>query len=289
MSVSSSPFERAATRSKYLMEDPREAQRLADKVDPEAWVARFIEPLLQPTSEVLDVGCGPGVLAAAVAARCPGGRVVALDQSPDRARQAGVALSRWDGSAVVGDAAALPFPDASFDLVYCRFLLEYLREPALAVREMARVCRPGGRVLLQDLDGQLVWHYPEDTELERQVTATLGVLASTGFDPFAGRKLWHYGFKAGLRQLSSSVEVYHHYAGPIDAENGRLWELKLDIARPAAARALGSEAAADSLKARFLEYLERPDTFTYSNLVTVCGMRTAQPTWAGAESERRAT
>lgn len=275
MTLSSSAFDPPMTRSPYLMEDPREGQRLADKVDPEAWVARFVEPLLQPTSDVLDVGCGPGVLAAAVAARCPRGRVVALDQSPDRAEQAGVRLSPWDGRAVVGDAAALPFADASFDLVYCRFLLEYLPEPSLAVREMTRVCRPGGRILLQDLDGQLVWHYPEDAELERQVSATLGVLASTGFDPFAGRKLWHYCFRAGLGQLSSSVEVYHHYAGPIDAENGRLWNLKLDIARPAAARALGSEAAADSLKERFLEYLGRPDTFTYSNLVTVCGVRPA--------------
>jgi len=273
MTLSSSPFDPPVSPPMYFMEDPREGQRLADKVDPEAWVARFVEPLLQPTSAVLDVGCGPGVLAAAVAARCPGGRVVALDQSPDRAQQAELLLAPWDGCAVVGDAAALPFADASFDLVYCRFLLEYLPQPGLAVREMARVLRPGGRLLLQDLDGQLVWHYPEDAELERQVLATLGVLASTGFDPFAGRKLWHHCFTAGLAQLSSSVEVYHHYAGPIDAENGRLWNLKLDIARPAAARALGSEAAADSLKARFLDYLQRPDTFTYSNLVTVCGVR----------------
>jgi SAM-dependent methyltransferase len=273
MTLSSSAFDPPGIGAGYFMDDPREGQRLADKVEPEVWVARFVEPLLTPTSRVLDVGCGPGVLAAAVAARCPAGCVVALDQSPERAQQADVRLAPWGGRAVVADAAALPFADASFDLVYCRFLLEYLRDPGLAVREMARVCRPGGRVLLQDLDGQLVWHYPQDAELERQVTATLGVLASTGFDPFAGRKLWHYCFKAGLGQLSSSVEVYHHYAGPIDAENGRLWDLKLDIARPAAARALGSEAAADSLKARFLEYLERPDTFTYSNLVTVSGVR----------------
>lgn len=263
----------AAAPSTYFMEDPREAQRLADKVNPEAWVARFVEPLLSPQSQVLDVGCGPGVLAAAVAARCPEGRVVGLDQSPERAQQARLLLERWHGHAVVGDAGALPFADASFDLVYCRFLLEYLPDPELAVREMARVCRPGGRVLLQDLDGQLVWHYPEDAELERQVLATLGVLAGTGFDPFAGRKLWHHCFRAGLGQLSSSVEVYHHYAGPIDPENNQLWDLKLDIARPAAARALGSEAAADSLKARFLAYLQRPDTFTYSNLVTVSGVR----------------
>ena len=276
MTESSAALEPSSLPSSiYFMEDPREAQRLEDKVNPAAWVSRFVQPLLEPDSVVLDVGSGPGALAAAVAECCPRGHVVALDQSPVRAQQAGARLARWGGRAVVGDATALPFEDGTFDLVYCRFLLEYLREPALAIREMVRVCRPGGRVLLQDLDGQLVWHYPQDAELERLVTATLAVLAETGFDPFVGRKLWHHGYSAGLEELSSQVEVYHHHAGSIDPENDRLWGLKLDIALPAAARALGSTAAAESLKARFLAYLQRPDTFTYSSLVTVSGVRAA--------------
>lgn len=273
MTITSPFYEPARRAPAYFMEDPREAQRLADKVDPVEWVNRYVEPHRRADSRVLDVGSGPGVLAAEVARRCLAGQVVALDQNPDRSSLAGMRLARYGGYSVVGDAAALPFDDGSFDLVYSRFLLEYLRDPGLAVREMARVCRPGGRILLQDLDGQLLWHYPEDAELERQVTATLGVLASTGFDPFAGRKLYHHAYVSGLSQLTSHVEVYHHYAGAIDAENGRLWNLKLDIALPAAARALGSEREALALKARFLNYLRRPDTFTYSNVVTVVGVR----------------
>jgi ubiquinone/menaquinone biosynthesis C-methylase UbiE len=273
MTTMSPSLELARRSSDYFMEDPREAQRLADKVEPMDWVNRYVARHLRPDSRVLDVGSGPGVLATEVARRCLGGQVVALDQSVERSRQAGMRLARYGGYALVGDAAILPFEDGSFDLVYCRFLLEYLREPARAVREMVRVCRPGGRVILQDLDGQLLWHYPEDAELERQVTATLATLARTGFDPFAGRKLYHHAYSTGLTQLSSSVEVYHHYAGAIDAENGRLWNLKLDIALPAAAVALGSEREALALKTRFLNYLRRPDTFTYSNLVTVVGVR----------------
>src|SRR5256885_13262071 len=56
----------------------------------------------------------------------------------------------------------MEFESNSFDLVYCRMLLQYLREKEQAVAEMTRVCKPGGTVLLQDLDGQLLWHYPED-------------------------------------------------------------------------------------------------------------------------------
>jgi SAM-dependent methyltransferase len=275
--TTTSPFlEPAPAKRDYFMEDPREARRLEDKVDPSTWASQYVARYLRADSRVLDVGCGPGVLATEVAQRCPEGQVVALDQSPERSRQAGMRLARFGGYALVGDAAALPFEDSTFDLVYCRFLLEYLPAPERAVREMVRVCRPGGRVLLQDLDGQLLWHYPEDTELERQVSATLSVLARTGFDPFAGRKLYHHCYSAGLERLSSDVQVYHHYAGAIDAENNRLWNLKLDIALPAAALALGSEREALALKARFLKYLERPDTFTYSNLVTVTGVRASQ-------------
>ena len=269
-----SPFLEPVRRSSdYFMEDPREAQRLVDKVEPTEWVQRYLARHLRPDSRVLDVGSGPGVLATEIARRCLRGQVVALDQSAERSSQAGMRLARYGGYSLVGDAAILPFEDGSFDLVYCRFLLEYLRDPEQAVREMVRVCRPGGCVVLQDLDGQLLWHYPEDVELERQVTATLAMLARTGFDPFAGRKLYHHCYSTGLTQLSSSVEVYHHYAGAIDAENGRLWNLKLDIALPAAALALGGEREALALKTRFLNYLRRPDTFTYSNLVTVVGVR----------------
>jgi ubiquinone/menaquinone biosynthesis C-methylase UbiE len=273
MTTTSHFIEPARRSSQYFMDDPREAQRLADKVDPIEWVNRYVARHVRPDSRVLDVGSGPGVLATEVARRCLRGQVVALDQSVERSSQAGMRLARYGGYSLVGDAAILPFEDGSFDLVYCRFLLEYLRDPEQAVREMVRVCRPGGRVLLQDLDGQLLWHYPEDAELERQVTATLAILARTGFDPFAGRKLYHHAYSMGLTQLCSNVEVYHHYAGSIDTENGRLWNLKLDIALPAAAVALGSEREAQALKTRFLNYLRRPDTFTYSNLVTVVGVR----------------
>lgn len=257
--------------SDYLMEDPREAERLTDKVDAPAWVARYLSRYLAEGSRVLDVGAGPGVIAEAVAAHCPRGHVVALDQSAARSEAARARLEPRGGHAIRGDARQLPFPDGTFDLVYCRLLLEYLEDPAAAVREMIRVCRPGGRVLLQDLDGQLLWHYPEDPELQLLLQATLAALAQRGFDPFAGRKLFHHCYNAGLRDLETQVDVYHHYAGAIDRENARLWALKLDIALPAITRALGNEAAAHNLKARFLEHLARPDTFTYSNVITVTG------------------
>jgi len=116
----------------------------------------------------------------------------------------------------VGSALALPFEANSFDLVFSRFLMEYLPDKPLAVQEMARVCRPEGEILLQDLDGQLVWHFPEDRDLQDTTEKVLHYLAGTGFDPFVGRKLFSLCRGAKLTDIQVQVDPYHLYAGTID-------------------------------------------------------------------------
>jgi SAM-dependent methyltransferase len=254
----------------YLMDDPREARRLAGKVDAKAWVARYFTPHLRASRRVLDVGCGPGALAAAAGLAHHGIEVTGIDLSADR-------FAASDGNLPpnvriqAGDARALPFEDGSFDFVYCRFLLEYLSARQRAVEEMVRVCRPGGRVLLQDLDGQFLWHYPEDEDLCGTLEELFAGIKGNGFDPFVGRKLFHIAKVAGLADLLVAAESYHLYAGRIDDRNLQFWETKLDIAMPIAAKLLGSGEAAQSLKSRFLEYLLRDDSLTYSVIFTVIG------------------
>jgi SAM-dependent methyltransferase len=261
-------------RPAYLMEDPREARRLADKLDPAIWVGTYLDPLMVDGMRVLDVGCGPGTIAAHIARLLPGTHVVGLDSSPTRLHAAEEHFRGLPNAAVRnGDATALPFGDSTFDLVYSRFLLEYLTEPARTVTEMVRVCRPGGVVLLQDLDGQLVSHYPPVPELQAGIEAAMTGLAKTGFDPFVGRRLFHLAHTAGLTDLEVRVEGYHLIAGQIDQPTRRRWELKLDIALQAAAHALGSHQAAADLQAQFLAYLDRDDTLTWSQLFTVWGAR----------------
>jgi len=188
----------------YVMEDAREAHRLAAKADAQAWVDHYIAQRLRPRMRVLDVGCGPAVIAREIACRSLDVEVVAVDASEQRLE---VACQTLDGlpnaEAVKGDAAALPFADTSFDLVYSRFLFEYLLDKEAAARELARVCRPGGAVLLQDLDGQLVNHFPPDPELETGLASAFAALAPTGFDPFVGRKLRHLLCQAGLESSTS--------------------------------------------------------------------------------------
>ncbi len=262
------------TAVNYLMDDPREAQRLTDKVDAPLWVDIYFDRFLNSSSRVLDVGCGPGVLAAEIAKRIPSGFVTGFDASTDRLAVADKNFSGLNNTQLQGgDATLLPFKDESFDFIYSRFLIEYLHDKERAVNEMVRVCRPGGTVLLQDLDGQLLWHYPVDSSLQADIEMVMAAFGQTGFDPFVGRKLFSLARAAGLNDIKVQADSYHLYAGKIDERNLRLWELKLDIAIPVAVKALGSIEAAHDLKVRFLNYLKREDTLTYSVLFTVSGKK----------------
>lgn len=99
----------------------------------------------------LDVGAGVGATGLALAAR--GARVVALDLTPamlEAARAQAVERGLADFETRVGDAAALPFPSESFDVVTCRVCAHHFGRARQAAGEMARVLRPGGKLLLID-------------------------------------------------------------------------------------------------------------------------------------------
>ena len=97
---------------------------------------------------VLEVGCGDAVLLGAVIAALPAvpTRVVGLDLASGRLSRARTRLGR--GGFACASADALPLATASFDLTICAEVLEHLLDPAAALRELARVTKPGGRVLV---------------------------------------------------------------------------------------------------------------------------------------------
>jgi SAM-dependent methyltransferase len=105
-----------------------------------------------PDDAVLDVACGPGIVAAAVAGKA--GRVVGIDLTPEmielareRCAAAGLDNTRFD----IGDVTELPYGDGEFSAVVCRYALHHVGDPEAVVREMARVCAPGGRVVVADM------------------------------------------------------------------------------------------------------------------------------------------
>jgi ubiquinone/menaquinone biosynthesis C-methylase UbiE len=106
---------------------------------------------LAPDLDVLDVACGPGILACALAGRARS--VTGVDITPAMIEQArirqtdmGLANMAWR----IGNAMALPFGDASFDRVTTRYSFHHMTNPAAVLAEMKRVCRPGGRIVVID-------------------------------------------------------------------------------------------------------------------------------------------
>jgi ubiquinone/menaquinone biosynthesis C-methylase UbiE len=256
----------------YIMDDPREAMRLEMKVDPIGWVRKYVAHRVAPGFEVLSGGCGPGLMLREIAKLDLSIRGTGIDISPSRVQ---IARERNSGNRqlqfVCGDAQEMRFARNSFDFVYSRMLLQYLQKKEQALDELVRVCKPGGTVLLQDLDGQLLWNYPEDAGLQRSLEQVVTALAKTGFDPFVGRKLFRLAQRAGLENLKVQVECYHLIAGEPSPEILEQWKLKLDIALPQISQSLGSERKARQEVQRFIEYLSRPDTLTFSNVFTVTG------------------
>ena len=104
-------------------------------------------------SVLLELGCGPGFYARRLASRFPDLRVVGLDRSP---AQLGVARARLAAARIgncrldLGDATALPYPDASVDAVVSARLLAAVAAPGRVVAEAHRVLRPGGRCFIAE-------------------------------------------------------------------------------------------------------------------------------------------
>ena len=130
--------------------------------------ARFAVPLLEPLygrvadevaalspGTVLDVGTGPGALTIAIARRCESCSVTGIDLAPEMlGRAAARAIDAGVGDRVgfrVADAMALPLTDGSVDVAVSTLSLHHWRDVAAILRELHRVVRPGGHVLIYDL------------------------------------------------------------------------------------------------------------------------------------------
>jgi arsenite methyltransferase len=120
----------------------------------------------QPGERILDIGCGPGFYVAELLDEVgPEGTVVGVDGS---AAMLAVAAHRCEGHANVAfheaDVQSLPVEDATFDRALCVQVLEYVPDVESALTEMHRALRPGGRLVVWDVDWATVsWHssYPD--------------------------------------------------------------------------------------------------------------------------------
>jgi ubiquinone/menaquinone biosynthesis C-methylase UbiE len=156
-----------------------------------------------PGRRILDVGCGLGEDAMALAGLvAPGGTVVGVDGSRAMIEEARNRHGEVEGlSFEVADAAHLPFDDASFDACRIDRVLQHVADPARVVREMVRVLRPGGVLVAYDNDWETLTVDSADRALTRTV---LNAWCDRFPSGWIGRQLVPLFLQAGLRDVVAS-------------------------------------------------------------------------------------
>jgi SAM-dependent methyltransferase len=223
-------------------------------------------------AHVLDAGCGPGSMSRLLAATHRDAQIVGIDVRADyiayaaeRATEEGLNNIEFRQA----DIFSLPFADATFDVVWSKYVLQWVKEPCLAIAEFRRVTKSGGVVVCANFDGFAVTHWPEDPTLQPQFEKVIPQLV----DPFIGRKMAPMFLDAGLIDVKADFEPDRLFTvvGAIDPNQRQNFADQLSGARSYIAKILGGEDNADQFATAFLRYYDDPTTCSYTTLYFVWG------------------
>ena len=228
--------------------------------------AAYLLPELRPGLDLLDVGCGPGTLTADLASRVAPGRVVGIDRADAVLEQAAShAASRGVAVEVrAGDVYALPFSDASFDVVHAHQVLQHLVDPVRALGEMRRVLRPGGVVAVRDSDYSCFSWAPLDPALARWLDTYRAVARHNRAEPDAGRFLKGWALSAGFTRVTTTSSTWT-YADPEScAWWGGLWADRCELSafgEQAVSYGLATKSELAAMASAWRTWAKQPDAF----------------------------
>ncbi len=209
--------------------------------------AGYLLDRLRPGMRLLDVGCGPGTITVDLAERVAPGRVTAVEataQALDLARAEATARGRDNLDFVVSDVHALDLPDGAFDVVHAHQVLQHVADPVRALREMRRVCAPGGIVAARDADyAGFVWH-PQPPALDRWLKLYRQAARANGGEPDAGRHLLGWAQAAGFTDITVTASTWCFATADTRHWWGSMWAERIEAS--ALARQLLDSGLADA-------------------------------------------
>ncbi len=238
----------------------RERLRILSRVLLASTSSLFDRLEIGPGMTCLDVGCGGGDVTLELARRVgPHGRVVGVDIDAGK-----LELARAEAAArPVGNVEyrAIDIRSESagegYDLVYARFLLSHLAEPERVVAALAAHLRPGGRVIVEDVDfdGYFVW--PESPAFDRFLELYRAVVRGRGGDPEIGPRLPSMLLDAGFADVAMSVSQPMGLRGDVKLINPLTME---NIADAVVADGHATREETDRVVRELHDYAEDPTT-----------------------------
>jgi SAM-dependent methyltransferase len=231
---------------------------------------RFVR--IPSQARILDAGCGTGSMARLLAATHRDAQVVGIDVRADYIAYAAERANQEDLRKIEfrqGDVFSLPFADSTFDVVWSKYVFQWLKEPHRAITEFRRVTKRGGVVVCANFDGFAMTHWPEDPMLQPQLKEVVPQLV----DPFIGRKMAPMFMGAGLVDVKVDFEPDRLFTiiGAIDPDRRQNFADQLSAARSYITTILGGEYKADQFATAFLRYYDNPETCSYTTLYFVRG------------------
>ena len=227
--------------------------------------AAYLLPHLEPGLTVLDIGCGPGTITADLAERAAPGAVLAVDQFADVLDVARAEIERRNLTNVTfatADVHKLDLPDDAFDVVHAHQVLQHVADPVQALREMRRVCRPGGIVAARDADyAGFIW-FPRLPALDLWLDLYEKAARANRGEPDAGRRLLSWALQVGFNDITPTGSIWCYATAATREWWGGMWAdriLHSDVGGELLASGLATAAQLEEISAAWRAWAAAPD------------------------------